>query len=59
MPAFPEVSKIKYEGPQSKHPLAFRFDGEDRAAYRGTLTEWAEHFVESLRMLTAWFGGEE
>ena len=42
----------------TEHPLAFRFDGEDRAAYRGTLTEWAEHFVESLRMLTAWFGGE-
>src|SRR3990167_7244969 len=25
MPAFPEVSKIRYEGPQSKNPLAFRY----------------------------------
>jgi len=24
MPAFPEISKIRYEGPQSKNPLAFR-----------------------------------
>jgi xylose isomerase len=24
-PAFPEISKIKYEGPQSKNPLAFRW----------------------------------
>jgi len=25
MPAFPEISKIPYEGPQSKNPLAFRW----------------------------------
>ena len=25
MPAFPEISKIAYEGPQSKNPLAFRW----------------------------------
>ena len=25
MPAFPEISKIKYEGPTSKNPLAFRW----------------------------------
>jgi xylose isomerase len=25
MPAFPEVQKINYEGPQSKNPLAFRY----------------------------------
>lgn len=42
-----------------QHPLAFRLDEEDRAAYRGTLGDWAEHFKESLRMLTAWFGGGE
>src|SRR5256886_12122904 len=28
MPAFPEVQKIKYEGPQSKNPLAFRWYNE-------------------------------
>jgi len=28
MPAFPEISKIKYEGPQSKNPLAFRWYNE-------------------------------
>jgi xylose isomerase len=29
MPAFPEVQKIKYEGPQSKNPLAFRHYNEN------------------------------
>ncbi|HEX3870639.1 MAG TPA: xylose isomerase [Pirellulales bacterium] len=29
MPAFAEISKIKYEGPKSKHPLAFRWYNED------------------------------
>ena len=29
MPAFPEVSKIKYEGPDSTNPLAFRWYNED------------------------------
>ena len=28
MPAFPEISKIKYEGPQTKNPLAFRHYNE-------------------------------
>src|SRR3954466_5197865 len=28
MPAFPEIQKIKYEGPQSKNPLAFRWYNE-------------------------------
>ena len=29
MPAFPDVSKIKYEGPNSTNPLAFRWYNED------------------------------
>jgi xylose isomerase len=29
MPAFPEVQKIKYEGPNSKNPLAFRHYNEN------------------------------
>ena len=29
MVAFPEISKIKYEGPQSKNPLAFRWYNEN------------------------------
>ncbi len=29
MPAFPDVSKIKYEGPDSTNPLAFRWYNED------------------------------
>jgi xylose isomerase len=34
-PAFPEVSKISYEGPQSKNPLAFRwYNPEEKVAGR-------------------------
>ena len=40
----------------TQHPLAFRFDAEDRAAYRGPLEAWGEHFRESLPILTEWFG---
>lgn len=29
MTAFPEIEKIRYEGPQSKNPLAFRWYNED------------------------------
>jgi xylose isomerase len=29
MPAFPEISKIRYEGPKSKNPLAFHWYNED------------------------------
>ena len=28
MPAFPDVAKIRYEGPESKNPLAFRYYNE-------------------------------
>jgi xylose isomerase len=31
MPAFPDVNKIKFEGPQSKNPLAFRHYNESEA----------------------------
>ena len=31
MPAFPDIAKIRYEGPQSKNPLAFRqYDPDER-----------------------------
>ena len=29
MSAFPEIPKIKYEGPDSKNPLAFKWYNED------------------------------
>ncbi len=29
MPAFPDITKIKYEGPDSKNPLAFRYYNEN------------------------------
>ena len=29
MPAFPEIAKIKFEGPESKNPLAFRYYNEN------------------------------
>lgn len=38
----------------TQHPLAFRFGDDDRAAFRGRLADWAEHFRESLLQLTAW-----
>lgn len=41
-----------------QHPLAFRFGTEDRAAYRGKLSDWAAHFTASLDRLRLWFEEE-
>lgn len=45
MAAFPEVSKIRYEGPKSKNPLAFRWYNEDEAVEGKTMKE---HFRFSV-----------
>jgi xylose isomerase len=45
MAAFPEVSKIGYEGPQSKNPLAFRWYNEDEVVEGKTMKE---HFRFSV-----------
>ena len=39
MPAFPEIQKIKYEGPQSKNPLAFRWYNESEVVEGKTMKE--------------------
>ena len=39
MPAFPEITKIKYEGPQSKNPLAFRWYNESEVVEGKTMRE--------------------
>ncbi len=45
MSAFPEVSKIRYEGPQSTNPLAFRWYNEDEVVEGKTMKE---HFRFSV-----------
>jgi xylose isomerase len=39
MPAFPEVEKIRYEGPQSKNPLAYRWYDENEVIEGKTMKE--------------------
>jgi xylose isomerase len=39
MPAFPEIDKIRYEGPDSKNPLAFRWYNEDEVVEGQTMKE--------------------
>lgn len=39
MPAFPEISKIKYEGPDSKNPLAFRWYDESEVVEGKTMKD--------------------
>ncbi len=39
MNAFPEVEKIRYEGPDSKNPLAFRWYNEDEVVEGKTMKE--------------------
>ena len=39
MAAFPDVSKIQYEGPDSKNPLAFRWYNEDEVVEGKTMKE--------------------
>jgi xylose isomerase len=45
MAAFPEVTKIKYEGPDSKNPLAFRWYNEDEVVEGKTMKD---HFRFSV-----------
>ncbi len=45
MAAFPEVEKIRYEGPDSKNPLAFRWYNEDEVVEGLTMKE---HFRFSV-----------
>jgi len=45
MAAFPEVSKVKYEGPDSKNPLAFRYYNESEVVEGKTMKE---HFRFSV-----------
>ena len=40
MPAFPEVQKIRYEGPGSKNPLAFRHYNADEVVEGKPLAEY-------------------
>ena len=39
MPAFPDVQKIKYEGPKSKNPLAFRHYNESEVVEGKTMKD--------------------
>ncbi len=39
MAAFPEVEKIRYEGPDSRNPLAFRWYNEDEVVEGLTMKE--------------------
>ena len=39
MPAFPEIQKIKYEGPDSQNPLAFRWYNESEVVEGKTMKE--------------------
>jgi xylose isomerase len=45
MSAFPDVQKVRYEGPQSKNPLAFRWYNEDEVVEGKTMKE---HFRFSV-----------
>mmetsp|Transcript_34494 Transcript_34494/g.61032 ORF Transcript_34494/g.61032 Transcript_34494/m.61032 type:complete len:457 (-) Transcript_34494:117-1487(-) len=45
---FPGVSKIKYEGPESLNPLAFKYYNEDEVLMGKTMKEW-------LRFAVAWW----
>ena len=39
MPAFPDVDKIRYEGPDSRNPLAFRWYNEDEVVEGKTMKD--------------------
>ena len=39
MAAFPEIEKIRYEGPDSKNPLAFRYYNEDEKVEGKTMKD--------------------
>ena len=65
MAAFPEISKIAYEGPKSKNPLAFRWYNENevvegktmkpaQAAELGLLQGLAANREDLFRMAREW-----
>ena len=43
--AFPNLSKIAYEGPKSKNPLAFRHYNANEKVEGRTMTEWLRFSV--------------
>src|SRR6267154_131116 len=43
--AFPEISKISYEGPQSRNPLAFRYYNADEVVEGRTMKQWLRFSV--------------
>jgi len=45
---FPGISKLKYEGPDSTNPLAFKYYNEDEVLMGKTMKEW-------LRFAVAWW----
>jgi len=73
MPAFPDIPKIQYEGPDSKNPLAFRHYNEDEVVEGKTMKEQLRFSVaywHTMRgtgadpfgagtMLRPWDSGEE
>ncbi|MBR2003477.1 MAG: xylose isomerase, partial [Thermoguttaceae bacterium] len=53
MSAFPEVNKIKYEGPDSTNPLAFRHYNADEIVEGKSMKEWLRFscaFWHTMRM---------
>ncbi|MFW9597844.1 MAG: xylose isomerase, partial [Paludibacter sp.] len=37
---FPSIEKIKFEGKESKNPLAFRYYDAKKVVYGKTMAEW-------------------
>jgi xylose isomerase len=37
---FPSVEKIKFEGKESKNPMAFRYYDPEKVVYGKTMAEW-------------------
>ena len=53
MAAFPEINKIKYEGPDSTNPLAFRHYNADEIVEGKSMKEWLRFscaFWHTMRM---------
>ena len=49
MPAFPDIAKIKYEGPASKNPLAFRQYNEALQNSSRKFANWSKSFFVYTR----------
>lgn len=50
---FPGIGKIKYEGPQSKNPLAFRYYDANKVVMGKTLAEWTRFSMAYWHTLCA------